>query len=352
MPALRKQHSVPRFYLRNFAVDDKGRQIGTYSLRGAHFFERTSIRDQACSNLFYDESGRIERGLSRIEDAAAPIVQEILHANSLPPTRSYAFQFLLFFVVTMLLRTETRARVTSNMLRTVLGKALELQYGKKLANSVLISLKHEGSMSFSGLPELFKCIMDMRFFLVANRSTVEFITSDSPAILTNPFARFKGLYRDNCGFRSKGLVILFPLSPFLLLCGMDPMMYRNPVSRQRHVELYEEAAIDDVNSNQILQCSNSVYFHEYERERLIRFVDTWGGQRGELEETCAEVHFAQSETEVTSGFHSTQRIRPKLEATPRFVNLSSEAKNLRVDKGKALVREDSQVRRFLEQFYG
>lgn len=75
----KRHHTVPQFYLRGFAADDR---IATVRLPGDHRFMQ-SVRDASVAKNFYaleghpDGSDVVERALSEIEGAAAAVLAKI-----------------------------------------------------------------------------------------------------------------------------------------------------------------------------------------------------------------------------------------------------------------------------------
>jgi hypothetical protein len=77
----RRHHTVPRFYLENFARDG---QVGTVVLPGDRRFQQ-SVRKASTSNDFYslgspttEGADEFERVLARLEGMAAPVVKKVL----------------------------------------------------------------------------------------------------------------------------------------------------------------------------------------------------------------------------------------------------------------------------------
>ena len=65
-------------------------------------------------------------------------------------------------------------------------------------------------------------IDDLRVCLVRNKTDIDFVTSDDPAILTNKLFLIKRT-SESFGLGSAGNLMLLPLTPKILLLGYDDM---------------------------------------------------------------------------------------------------------------------------------
>ncbi len=108
MPDKKKQHFVPRFYLKNFSLNSSGKTIGIFNISSRKFIASGNLKDQAYKNYFYGRDPKIEDALGELEEAAAKIIQNILAQNSVPITRSKEHYAILTFVIFLSARTVYR----------------------------------------------------------------------------------------------------------------------------------------------------------------------------------------------------------------------------------------------------
>ena len=57
----KRQHYVPRFYLKNFSINSEGKAIGIYNVEKCKFIPSGSLKSQAYENYFYGEDEK-QRG--------------------------------------------------------------------------------------------------------------------------------------------------------------------------------------------------------------------------------------------------------------------------------------------------
>src|SRR6516162_3995352 len=107
MAEKKKQHFVPRFYLRNFSFED-GRRISLFLIDDDKHVPGASIKDQAYKNYLYGKAGAEDK-LSALEAAVSPIVAKAITENILPDPKSEAHHSLLTFVLFQHARTPALA---------------------------------------------------------------------------------------------------------------------------------------------------------------------------------------------------------------------------------------------------
>ena len=78
MSEKKKQHFIPRFYLKNFSYENDGKSIGIWLKGTNHYIKRGNLKNQAYCNYFYGKDVTLENELSELEDNAASIIFQIL----------------------------------------------------------------------------------------------------------------------------------------------------------------------------------------------------------------------------------------------------------------------------------
>lgn len=79
MPAYKRQHYVPQFYLKKFTVDDK---IQAYNLKSKRL-NMMNCRDVCSRNYFYAQMPEVERSFSGMEGEGNRIISDIIIKNDL-----------------------------------------------------------------------------------------------------------------------------------------------------------------------------------------------------------------------------------------------------------------------------
>ena len=80
----KKQHYVPRFYLKNFSNKSDEKSIGIYNVKKNLFIPSGSLKDQNYIDYFYGKNGRIENSLQVIEGLSSSIIKDIITKKLLP----------------------------------------------------------------------------------------------------------------------------------------------------------------------------------------------------------------------------------------------------------------------------
>jgi hypothetical protein len=130
----RRQHFIPRFYLKNFA-DPK---IFCYDKTNDHVIS-TNIKDIALGKNFYEfeglEAGLIEKFLSKNESDFSKAYQDLVNKRDVSKLSEKSVIYFFLFLAELLLRTEdTRleiANVASSTLTRMYSKPINVLLEKK-----------------------------------------------------------------------------------------------------------------------------------------------------------------------------------------------------------------------------
>lgn len=77
----KKQHFVPKLYLRNFSIRQEGKQLSVFNTQSDQWIPNASLKGQAQKNFFY---GKIEDRLGETENEVAPLLRKITFENYVP----------------------------------------------------------------------------------------------------------------------------------------------------------------------------------------------------------------------------------------------------------------------------
>ena len=83
MASKKKQHFIPRFYLRFFSNENK-KTIGIWHIQKELFIHSGNLRNQAYQNNFYGKDSVIEDALAKIESIVSFIFKNIINKRKLP----------------------------------------------------------------------------------------------------------------------------------------------------------------------------------------------------------------------------------------------------------------------------
>ena len=245
----KKQHYVPQFLLRNFAVGKKQRaKLWVLDKKHASIFD-ASVRDIAHENLFYEyhgEAGSIEfeSVLEKLDSKAADIIHGITSTARIP--RSGAdFIWLSYFVVAQLLRTPSVRRDLDHFREVIdsnLGKDIVYEGDTKPISEYGPEDSKFVSIQFLGdVPKLARHLQEKEWFLTQSPDSLPFIIGDTPVSKHNMLER-PG--RGNLGLKSRGIEIYLPISPRLSVAAICPVVAAASLLTPELANGFSDAVVD------------------------------------------------------------------------------------------------------------
>lgn len=272
MSIKKRQHFVPQFYLRNFSPSYKRQQIGVFNITSQIYAKYASLREQACSNYFYGQDGKIENELSKIENNAAVIINKIINNNNnIPKPLTDEYLILLKFIFILRARTES----ASNELIEFQSKLFKNLYPNdvihlKLLKSLLLKAPKQ---SIEATECCLYLLRDLSFKLLKNDTLTEFITSDNPVISYNQFMELKKARFSSTGLACKGLQVFVPISPRYLLVYYDPRIYKIGSMKQKIIEMKNPDDVAELNKLQVILARENLYFNNSDESELNKLLD-------------------------------------------------------------------------------
>jgi hypothetical protein len=264
MPEKKNQHFVPRFYLKKFSLQSKGKGIGVFNISSLKFIKRANLYDQASENYFYGSDLRIENTLANLETESANIIKFIIDKQTLPKVDSKDHQMLLLFTIVLFGRTV----YTAEMISEAVGKykktvsSIDSNALSESERNIDLTLTDAVQESLNIVVSRFPLMRDLWWKLIINETKQPFITSDHPVVLYNQFLEPRKTCGSNVGLASKGLEIFLPLSPKFTLILFDKDVYKVGTRNQTSVKV---DSLDDITALNLLQCINAnknIYFNE------------------------------------------------------------------------------------------
>ena len=214
----KKQHYVPQFLLRNFALGKKKR-IHVFDIKtGKHF--TSHAKDTGHENNFYhhpEDGNQMEFELGKLETQVAPIIDGIISNGSIRHLTTRENELIGLFTVVQMMRV--------NSLRESLTEMTEMIFEKLKGDSIasgsqaeafLNSLSEQDSKTQSidmlkeTPQELLPHILDKSLSLVKAPKGESFYLSDNPIVKYNNLPRE---HRGDLGLALKGIEVHFPISP-------------------------------------------------------------------------------------------------------------------------------------------
>lgn len=260
MPEKKNQHYVPRFYLKKFSDENKAR-VNLYNISRGMLVEGASIKGQCVEPYFYGKNSDIENLFGDIEAIVSKVIERLLVTNRIPDRKSPECHAFLFYIILQHYRTkhavEQNDETTDKLIKAFLRhdpnlKGLPLdRYKITLNNAVALNLLIASS--------IYWLAFDLDAKIIANSSSEDFITSDSPVVFYNQYMEsFRGA---SCtGLTSQGLQVFFPLSPKIMFHLYDPKIYKVAPKNSSICDVQTKAEALKFNELQWLNALENVYF--------------------------------------------------------------------------------------------
>jgi len=260
MPDNKLQHYVPRCYLRAFCADSAA-AINLVVVQKGQSIRNAPTKGQCARNYLYGADGDLEKALQAPEGlyaatASKAIVNpETLDAADLTNMRTLMLLQTFRSFGYLQKQIDMANRHDADLLAAAGGDESKVELLKMdIAMAVEMSLGH--------FFEARKIITDLETVMVVNRSRVDFISSDDPAVHTNRFHVQRRLL-GGFGLGSSGTVISMPVSPKLMLVAFDANVYTMP-SRRGHLGFIDsDQDAHDLNELQQLHARHTLYFADW-----------------------------------------------------------------------------------------
>ncbi|MBE5123375.1 DUF4238 domain-containing protein [Vibrio parahaemolyticus] len=261
MEKKKKQHYVPRFYLKNFSSDESGKSLNVYNISSNRYISNGNLKNQCYEPYFYGKDLIIENAFSIIEGKAATILKNLLGKTNFPKPFSEEHYVLLLFTLLQYARTkgaevalkEFIDKVTKFLLEQT-GKFEEGDFDKftiEANNTIAWNLKF--------MAESIHIAMDLKYKVINNKTGIDFITSDNPVIFYNQaFFEYKGF--SSIGLGSKGLQVLLPISPDKYLIFYDADFYKIGDRKSNYTDLVDVRDVHELNKLQWLNSLQNLYY--------------------------------------------------------------------------------------------
>ncbi len=242
----KRQHFVPKFYLREFARKKKSGEFIIRAYNKAMLKQlEPNISKVAVERYFYDANDPpiIENFLSLLESDFAKVIKKIINERSLDNLNDKDYTILCNLIVNFnertksaeirnrqiakLLHEKKEEKGEGSLLKDLSEEEMERWFKKKGKIGLLVGMlaiysdEYEENKVFL---DNVKKMLNLHWMLGFNNTEHELYTSDHPVVIINPdknevpIAGF-GSY----AYSSRGVEIYLPLSPYLCLIICDPI---------------------------------------------------------------------------------------------------------------------------------
>ena len=224
----RRQHYVPKFYLRNFSKNSKS--VGLYRFKESKMIIDGSINDNLWKEYFYGDDAIVENELAKYEKKWNDIISTIIKTESISDTDSDQI-WLRYFMLISSARTLKRGNQLNNDYTALIKQILEVEdpeFYERVMNAgergLSVKFKYP-TLKFMDIAQRFlPLVIDLNVDLLINRSHIDYVTSDNPVVFCNQLFQEKNLSR-GFGWGEYGIQFIVPVSPKIAICMYDGEVY-------------------------------------------------------------------------------------------------------------------------------
>lgn len=267
----KKQHFVPKFYLKSFS---DGKLFNIFNINNG-LLENVPYEAQCYKNYFYGKDKKYENKLGDYESKWASMFLKIAQ-NGYSVTQEDE-KNIKEFCCFQYLRTEASYNKTRNMMYDIMTKMLPIicqynnlkvsdQFVKNFAtNYVKENLDHQTTIQrqIDNAVNLAPTLNDLRLTFLLNDSDIDFITSDNPVIIGNEFQSHNGL-----GLNCIGFYCLLPINPQCYIALVDEKIYYK--FKNKNIIKIDKNIVKKINLLQFKNSLESVFFKGSEAFRELQ----------------------------------------------------------------------------------
>ena len=254
MAEKKKQHYVPRVYLRRFLADDI--RFYLYNINNDHNIGLVSHKDQCYEDYFYGEDKIWENALSEKENKWNIAFEAVLSDDysKIDDLREFA----IFQLARTRAFNEPLTKSTARQYEEYLKSGLSgqgIKAPEELIKNVAVKKAEEitsPSQNLEMISKLSSIISDLAFVKIHYKTKNKLISSDNPVLLINPYLP------PHVGLGMIGLIILFPLNPDNLAVFYDNKIYPR-LRGKNNFEFSYEAEVKRLNALAYANADELIY---------------------------------------------------------------------------------------------
>lgn len=264
----KKQHFVPRFYLKRFTNADN--MFYAYDYKNGKILPKPVYYETQCyKDYFYGEDGKLEKQLSKKEAHWAATISNIISSDKVTPEQC---KILKEFVLYQRQRTSAENDhiiMEREFSYIESAKALCKGHGWTFSPEVMEVCKKKARQGASPAEylsmslDMKEYIEDLEVLIIKFETQQQLLTSDSPVVAINPFTEVNGF-----GYGVMGIVFLMPLSKKHLLMVYDSTLF----SKFKKSSFITSDNEDDVHSINLYQMINADRF-AYADDKAVLIED-------------------------------------------------------------------------------
>lgn len=258
MPDKKSNHFVPRCHLKPFSLNGDGKAINLYTSVKQLLVPKAPVKSQCARDYFYGADGLLETELEQIEGDYAAAVRRVIAGEEADVDLS----LLRFFSYVQLRRTEIAMMRLKEAEEAMLNDVPEHVMPPPKLDDIM-------STSMKACVEAQPLLADLKVRIIENRTDIDFVTSDDPAIATNKWMSQK-MNAEGFGVMSSGYILIMPLTPRLAVLSYDNRVYTIPSLVAGRVILKKRSDAEALNELQYLKSAANIYFSAWEMGEYVR----------------------------------------------------------------------------------
>jgi hypothetical protein len=269
---VRRQHFVPRHYLRQFGYSGT-EQISVARIDPYHYVPKAAISRQCQEDYFYGDDGKLEDLLQLGETDMSPILVDVGHKLAYDDKE---IGLLRMLAALLHVRTRKAAEEAKVFPRRMFAEVTQagINSGRLPPappdwNPEAVDFSGVSDMLISHAIPLWLELSTLECKLLRAPSTSAFITSDNPVLMLNQFAEGTHPLRTFVGFAQSGFQLLLPISPRVCLYFYDRRVYKVGKKGGQVVEIGDNDT-HAINTLQLQSADVCLYFNDAVSENRVR----------------------------------------------------------------------------------
>ncbi|CAG0996748.1 hypothetical protein BURK2_02724 [Burkholderiales bacterium] len=265
MSEKKRQHFVPKFYMRQFSPDTSvpvrdRKTVNILNLHQGKLIRNVGLKEQCYRDYFYGKDLIRENQFAELEGLTQPVFSRVVANRELPAYGTVDHLVMVLFTHAQAFRTEQAARrikETDDKVNTEIMRMANVSDRAKLKALVTHDNHVNAALAYS--QKHYSLLLDLECKLLVAGAGLEFATSDHPAVLYNQLFEFWD-GSSHTGLGSVGLQIFYPLSPKLTLVMFDSKVYNYGSREERVIHVKSKRDVRALNTLQVVSASANVYF--------------------------------------------------------------------------------------------
>ena len=226
---------------------------------------RANLRNQCYRDYFYGKEKDFEIALGDIEHQASILFSLIDQNGCLPPPGTPEHITMILYMLVQHSRTKYSADALDDMhdkmMKHLFREKIESEVEGINLDDFIIGIQDASRGAIGYTLQTYLLLLDLRYKLFLNRTKVDFVTSDNPVVMINPFMSFRRL-GSNTGVATKGLQIFFPIAPDRVILFYDHDVYRVGGDKKIVIDIENSQDVYNINVLQACSCYENIYFKE------------------------------------------------------------------------------------------